>query len=538
MSMKTFVAKYFLITFTAVLLFADNALFAQKYDPKETDQKLNAALQIIRSAYFDTVNEPNLVEKAIIEMLKEMDPHSVYISEKEVKETNEPLLGNFEGIGVSFNIFKDTILVISAIPGGPSEKLGILAGDKIVKIDGEDATGRKINNDYVFKKLRGDKGTEVKVSILRIGKKGLIDYKIIRDKIPINSIDASYMAAANIGYVKLNRFSRTSVTEFKKSIADLKKQGLKNLILDLRGNSGGYLDIANELADEFLGSRKLIVFTKGLHSPRNDYMATERGNFEKGKLVVLIDENSASASEIIAGAVQDWDRGLLIGRRSFGKGLVQRPYNLPDGSVIRLTTARYYTPTGRCIQMSYSEGVEQYYKNLMGRYKHGELVNPDSIKIVDSLKFYTPNKRVVYGGGGIMPDIFIPLDTGYYSDYYSDLWRKGLLTQFCIEFVNNNRDSLKVKYPAVNDYIKGFIMDSVFMNKFSDYCEKDSLKKNDEQMQKSLKYIKIWIKAIIARDMWDICAEYQVINSIDECYLKALEVLQDNTFKKMNVQWK
>ncbi|MCK4287842.1 MAG: S41 family peptidase, partial [Bacteroidales bacterium] len=327
--------------------FSNNYVFSQNYDPNKTGKKLAAAMQIIKYAYVDSINEPELVENAIIETLKELDPHSAYISKEDIDKANEPLVGSFEGIGVSFQIFKDTILVIAPVPGGPSDKLGILAGDKIVKIDGEDATGSEINNKYVFEKLRGKKGTKVNVGIYRKGKKDLIDYTITRDKIPINSIDAVFMATPDIGYIKLNRFSKTTMEEFQESLKELEDKGMERLILDLRGNSGGYLNTAVELSDEFLPNNKLVVYTKGLRSPVREYNATLEGSFENGKLVILINEGSASASEIVSGAVQDWDRGIIIGRRSFGKGLVQRPFALPDGSVIRLTTARYYTPTGR-----------------------------------------------------------------------------------------------------------------------------------------------------------------------------------------------
>ena len=332
-----------IISILLFLLITLNPVLAigQEYDPKTTTQKFTSALQIINFAYVDTVFEPELVEKAIIATLKELDPHSQYISKKDLQKANEPLEGNFEGIGVSFQIYKDTILVISPVPGGPSEKLGIMAGDKIVKINNENATGKFLDNNYIFKQLRGKKGTTVNISIYRKGKKKLIDYTITRDKIPIHSIDATFMATPVTGYIKLNRFSRTTIDEFRKAIAELRDQGVQDLILDLRGNSGGYLDVAIHLSDEFLGSGKLVVYTEGSSSPKKKYKSSFRGEFKKGRLVVLIDEGSASASEIVAGAVQDWDRGIIVGRRSFGKGLVQRPYYLPDSSVIRLTIARY-----------------------------------------------------------------------------------------------------------------------------------------------------------------------------------------------------
>jgi len=506
-------------------------------DHKSTDQKFTSALQIIDYAYVDTVNEAKLTEKAITAMLKDLDPHSVYLSKSEVKEANEPLQGNFEGIGVQFNLFKDTILVVSAVPGGPSEKLGIMAGDKIVKINGEDATGSKITNDYVLKKLRGDKGTKVDVSIFRKGKKDLLDFTITRDKIPITSIDATFMASPEIGYIRLNRFGQTTMQEFHTSMKTLFDKGMKSLILDLRGNGGGYLNTAIDLADEFLEAEKLIVYTEGIHSPMQKYDATSKGSFEKGKLVVLIDEGSASASEIVSGALQDWDRGLIIGRRSFGKGLVQRPYELTDGSVIRLTTARYHTPTGRCIQKPYDEGAEKYFKDLTNRYKNGELEHADSIHFPDSLKYYTPGKRLVYGGGGIMPDLFIPYDTSKISDYYTKLYSKGLFNQYTLYLMDKGRDGYKKKYPTFEIFDSKFVIDNDFLNSFTDYAEKEGVKKDEKGLELSKSYITNQLKALMARNIFDINALFQVSVENDETYKKAVDVLKDGSFDKYKIKY-
>jgi len=507
---------------------------AQRYDPKTSDQKLSAALQIIRMAYVDTVNEEKLTETAIISMLKDLDPHSVYMSKEEIQRANEPLIGNFDGIGVQFNIIKDTIVVITPTPNGPSEKVGILSGDKIVKIDNQDAVGKIVTNEYVVKRLRGLKGTSVKVGIYRRGKSGLLDYTIVRDKIPINSVDAAYMATPEIGYIKVNKFAQNTMDEFHDAMAKLKKEGMESLILDLRDNSGGYLNTAIDLADEFLPDGKLEVYTEGHSSPKQVSLATSKGGFEKGKLVVLINEGSASASEIVTGAVQDWDRALIIGRRSFGKGLVQRPYDLPDGSVIRLTTAHYFTPTGRCVQKPYNEGTEKYFKDLQNRYKHGELMNPDSIKFPDSLKFYTPHKRVVYGGGGIMPDIFIPLDTTRISTYYTDLLRKNIVNNFILDYLYQNRDKLKKQYPDVVAFKKGFQIDNEFMNKFFEYADKEGVKKDEAGYKLSEDYIKNFIKAWIARNLWDFEAYFVIINDEDEVFQKALKSIQDKDMFKVN----
>ncbi|MBP7496994.1 MAG: S41 family peptidase [Bacteroidales bacterium] len=530
--------KLFLVLAAAIL--GLNTLYSQQhiyYDDLSGERKIQTVLSLISSQYVDTFNQGRLIEEAIRKMLKELDPHSVYMTKQELQEANEPLLGNFEGVGIQFNILNDTILVVATIPGGPSEKLGILAGDKIIKINNEEAFGKKINNNFVMKRLRGEKGTKVTVAIYRKGKKELIDYIITRDKIPLTSIDATYMAAPEVGYIKLNRFSKTSISEFYEAMGKLKQEGMKYLILDLRDNTGGFLDVAVDLSDEFLNAGKLIVYTEGLRSFRFDYKSTEKGSFEQGRLAILINENSASASEIVSGAIQDWDRGIIIGRRSFGKGLVQKPFGLPDGSAIRLTTARYYTPTGRCIQKSYKEGADNYYKDLQNRYKHKEYVNPDSIKFPDSLKYYTKNKRVVYGGGGIMPDIFIPLDTSFYSDYYSNILRKGTIYQFTLQFVNDNRAMLKDKYKTIKNFNKDFSIDDAFLKIFTDYSEAQGVKLDEKGLQNSKEYIILNLKALIARNIWNIDAFFEVFNTKDVTMKKAIELLKGNDLKKYKISY-
>lgn len=512
------------------------ATMAQSQDAKLQIQKMATVLQVIDFAYVDSVALDEVVEGAINSSLKELDPHSAYIPREEVEKTNEPLEGSFEGIGVTFQIYKDTILVIAPVEGGPSEKVGIMAGDKIVKIDGEDATGDKITNQWVMDHLRGDKGTRVNVSVARKGKKDLIEFSIVRDKIPLNSIDATFMLDDRIGYVRLNRFSKTSAEEFAESVARLKAKGMSDLILDLRGNSGGYLGIAVELSDEFLSSGKLIVYTEGLKSPRQDYDATPLGNFETGRLVILIDEGSASASEIVSGAVQDWDRGLIMGRRSFGKGLVQRPFNLPDGSMIRLTTARYYTPSGRSIQKPYDNGEEDYDNDLYKRYKHGELVYADSIKFPDSLRYSTNKGRTVYGGGGIMPDVFIPWDSTWYSDYYGELRRKGVSNQFTLEYVDEHRPQLLSDYPDLQSFKNGFDVDEAFLASFFAMALEDSVTFDEEGWTASGELIRFQLKAMIARNLWDMSAYYEIMWGIDDGIIKAREVLREGTyFKKFNI---
>jgi carboxyl-terminal processing protease len=500
-------------------------------------RKYNALMQMIKFAYVDTANESKLVEKAIVETLKELDPHSMYISKKDLQRANEELVGNFEGIGVQFEILRDTINIVHPIPGGPSDRLGILSGDKIIKIESENVTGKKITNQFVFDRLRGKKGTKVNVSIYRSGKKDLIDFTIVRDKIPINSIDASYIIEPRIGYINLTRFSSTSMKEFTDAMVKLNEQGMKSLILDLRNNGGGYMNTAIELADQFLEARKLIVYTQGRMSPREDYYSTEKGMFEKGKLVIMINENSASASEIVSGAIQDLDRGIIIGRRSFGKGLVQRPFQLPDSSEVRLTTARYFTPCGRCIQKPYLEGVDKYYQDYSTRYKHGEMENSDSIKFPDSLKFHTSKGRIVYGGGGIMPDVFIPLDTTPFTDYFLNLRRKNVINLFVGDYVDKYRKDLQTKYPDFDSFDKKFIIDDAFMKDFLSLAEKQGVKMNEKEYGISETLIKSQIKSLIAQKLWDVNSSYKIINREDNEVQKAIGIIKDDAlFDKLGIQ--
>ena len=522
----------------AILSWSRTAAQTPRQDPNAGIRKYQAAMQLINFAYVDTVNEAKLVEKAIVETLKELDPHSVYISKKDVQKANEPLEGNFDGIGVQFEILRDTISVVHAVPGGPSEKLGIMSGDKIVKIEGEQVTGKKITTQFVLDHLRGKRGTRVNVSIYRKGKKDLIDFTITRDKIPINSIDAAYMIKPGLGYINLNKFAQSSMQEFTEAMMKLASQGMKNLILDLRNNSGGYMGTAIELSDEFLDAGKLIVYTKGRNAPREDFYSTPKGLFEHGKLVVMINENSASASEIVSGAIQDWDRGIIVGRRSFGKGLVQRPYNLPDSSQIRLTTARYYNPSGKCIQKPYDEGNDKYYEDFSNRVKHGELIHPDSIKFPDSLKYYTSKKRVVYGGGGIMPDVFIPWDSTPVTDYYLELRRKNVINTFVGDFVDRERKTLKASYPEFNLYDRGFVLDEPFMKGFFDYADKQGVKLDEKQYALSEKLIKSQLKGLIAQKLWDMTELYTIVNQNDEEVLKAIEVAEDDAlFRKLGIDF-
>lgn len=491
--------------------------------------KFSRVLGLINMYYVDTVNQEKLVDEAIVKMLQELDPHSIYISKEEVREMEEPLQGSFDGIGVQFNIMNDTILVVSPISGGPSEKLGILAGDRIVEIDGINVAGIGIKNSDVMKYLRGEKGSQVMVRIYRRGVRELLEFTITRDKIPIYSMDAAYMVDDSIGYIKLNRFAATTMDEFREGLIKLKKQNMKHLILDLQDNAGGFMNMATELADEFLGTNKMIVYTQGDKSPKREYNATSKGGFEEGKLVILVDGGSASASEIVSGAIQDWDRGLIIGRRSFGKGLVQRPFDLPDGSKIRLTIARYYTPTGRLIQRPYEDGVEDYAMDMVNRYNRGELTNADSIHFPDSLKYKTLlNKRDVYGGGGIMPDIFIPLDTSMNSDYYYNLRRKGVMNRFVLNYIDKNRKKLGKEYPEFEQFHSNFEITDELLADFFKTAESMGVKMDSAGFERSKKVIKIQIKSIMAADMWTFSESFQVFNELNPAYNEAINALKND----------
>ncbi len=521
------------ITFILVFSIAGQAQIRQ-----DQMEKLQRALQFIHFAYIEELDDEKLIEDAIRGILKELDPHSTYLSADELRRANEPLEGSFEGIGIQFNLINDTIIVVSPIPGGPSERVGLMPGDKIVKINGEPSHGSQINNEFVQQKLRGERGSKVDVAIFRSGTKDLLDFTITRDRIPINSLDAAFMATPEIGYIKLNRFSRTTMREYQEASRKLIDQGMKHLILDLNFNSGGYLDVARDLADQFLESGLMIVYTEGHAAPRQELKSTFRGNFKQGKVVVLINEGSASASEIVAGAIQDWDRGLLVGRRSFGKGLVQRPFDLPDGSAIRLTTAAYHTPTGRNIQKPYDEGDESYFSDLSQRLSSGELVSPENITFPDSLRFYTKhNQRIVFGGGGIMPDFFIPLDTTRASDFYSRLVRRGIMNNFGIEYTNRNRQTLSATYPDIEAFIDGFEVDAKLFGELIDYAANNDLTPDDDELENSTEILRNQLKGLIARNLFDFSAYTQVMMQQDDAFLKAIEIIENDTFDRMNIRY-
>ena len=508
-----------------VCLFAMAATAQNQSKTQMNAQKLGTTLYLIENFYVDTANIDKVTEDAIVAALKELDPHSAYISKKDVEKTNEPLVGSFEGIGVTFQLIRDTITVISPTAGGPSEKVGIMAGDQFIRIDGEESVGKKVDNEYVQKHLRGKKGTKVTVSVKRGNDPELIDFEIIRDKIPLNSINAYYMLDKHVGYIKLDRFAQESTKEFKEAFTKLQGEGMESLIFDLRGNTGGYLNTAIEMVDQFLTKDKLIVFTEGVHAPYQEWRCSNDGLYTSGKLIVLIDEGSASASEILSGAIQDHDRGVVIGRRSFGKGLVQRPFNLPDGAVIRLTTSRYHTPSGRCIQRPYEKGVEDYAKEMTKRLEHGEYYHADSIHFPDSLKFKTDGGRTVYGGGGIMPDIFIPADTAYNSKLYTNLVRKGALNRFTTDYALKHRDAIKAQYGDFERFNKDFTVGKDLVDGLKQAAEESKVEWNDEQYTRSETFLLLQMKALIARNVWDTGMYYQVMAATDPGIQKALEIL-------------
>ena len=490
--------------------------------------KINDVVNYISQEYVDTVNQKKLVESTIEGMLHQLDPHSAYIPAEDLQAMNEPLEGNFDGIGVEFHVQQDTIMVVTAVSGGPSEELGIRSGDRIVKVDGKNVAGIKITNTQVTQMLRGPSGTKVKVGIYRRGNSDLIDYTITRGKIPVFSVDVGYMLDDKTGYIKVSHFAERTYEEYLEAFTHLKDLGMESLILDLRGNPGGYLKTAIQIADEYLPDGKLIVYTQGHARPKETFNSSARGFFEKGKLIVLIDEGSASASEIVSGAVQDWDRATVVGRRSFGKGLVQEQSNFPDGSAIRLTIARYYTPTGRSIQKPYTAGYDEYENELFERMKNGELSSSDSVHFSDSLKYKTPGGKIVYGGGGIMPDVFVPLDTEGISGFYKEANGKGLIVQFAYDHLDQHRKEILSRYPDFESYRKNFSINSKEYSDFVDYALKNGVKKDEHGVIYSSSLIRIQLKALIARQIWKNKGFYPIIQELDLTLKKAVALMRTN----------
>jgi carboxyl-terminal processing protease len=485
-------------------------------------QKLREVLTLVKKEYVDETKTEGLVEDAIAHLLSQLDPHSAYISAKDRISANEDLKGNFEGIGIEFNIFHDTLTVITTLSGGPSEAVGLRSGDKIIKVDDKVIASTKLTNLDVQRYLKGPKGSEVKIEVLRKNKKEPITFTIIRDKIPQFSVDASYMVDNEIGYIKINRFSQTTYEEMMEAMVKLKKEGMKKLVLDLQGNPGGYMDQAISVADEFLPAGEKIVFTKGQETKYNENaMATEKGDFEKGDLIVLVNEGSASASEIVSGALQDNDRALVVGRRSFGKGLVQRPFDLNDGSEVRLTISRYYTPSGRSIQKPY-ENSEDYDKDITKRYKNGEFFTADSVKFNDSLKYKTLNGRTVYGGGGIMPDYFVPLDTTLTSRYFNELSYANVLREYAFNYGDQNGKALEQK--GYKDYLQSFEVGDVMLTQVVDLGKKNNIKPDLKDLNANKKLFQVYLKAEIARKVWGNSAFYPIFNETNEVLQQAIKL--------------
>ncbi len=491
---------------------------------KPRTDKLSRVLSYVEANYVDTVNRDKLVESVIPQMLHELDPHSVYIPARDLTEANEQLQGNFEGIGISFNMLTDTVLVISTIPGGPSEKAGVMAGDKIIYVGDSLIAGRSMDDDKIISMLKGPRSTEVTIRVLRKGVNDLIPFTIIRDKIPIYSVDVAYMVNDNTGFIKINRFSLTTYEEFLEAINDLKAKGMNKLILDLRGNVGGVMDPSVKIADEFLPESRLIVYTEGRARSREDYMSTQRGSFIDGDLVILLDEWSASASEILAGAIQDNDRGTIIGRRSFGKGLVQEPVMFNDGSAMRLTVARYYTPTGRSIQKPYEDGYDEYIADLNERFIRGEFQNADSIHLDKIRKYVTPGGKTVYGGGGIMPDLFIPADTTGITMYFAMIRNNGLIYRYSLAYTEDNREKL-MEFSSHGE-IDSYLEKQSILNKFIQFSRENGLKPDHNDIETSGNIINIQLKAYIARNILDNDGFYPIWQELDTTLKEAIGYLE------------
>jgi len=516
---------------TLFFAFAVVSVSAQQYQ-RQSDEtpliKLQIAEAMIKNNYVDSVNESKLVEDGIRGMLEKLDPHSTYTTAKETKALTEPLEGSFEGIGVQFNIVQDTLLVIQTITNGPSEKVGILPGDRIVSVNDTAIAGVKMDRNEVVRRLRGPKGTRVRLGIVRRGIPGKLVFVVTRDKIPVKTIDAVYMIRPNVGYIRIGSFGATTYQEFMEGVTRLKKQGMQDLVLDLQDNGGGYLMAAVGVANEFLKRNDLVVYTQGRASKRDEFRANGNGRLLDGKVVVLVNEFSASAAEIVTGAIQDQDRGSVVGRRTFGKGLVQRPIPFRDGSMIRLTIAHYYTPSGRCIQKPYQKGdIESYERELDNRYKRGELYSADSIHFADSLKYQTLRQhRTVYGGGGIMPDYFVPLDTLQFTRFHRMLNAKSIIINANLRYVDNNRKTLKNRYKTFDDFNTRFTVPLSQIDAILKEGEAQQIKPKDQaELKRTLPLLRIQLKALVARDLWDMDEYFQIMNETNHVVRKALEVL-------------
>ena len=513
----------------ALCLALSLTMSAQRSMPQAMQKLLNAEYAIA-SLYVDSVNEEKLVEDAIKGMLENLDPHSSYTDAKETKDLEEPLQGEFSGVGIQFNMNQDTLYVIQTVPGGPSERVGVLAGDRIIMVNDTTIAGVKMRNSDIQKRLRGKKETQVTIKVKRPGVKELITFRITRDNIPLHSIDAKYMLDDKTGYLRISRFGAKTHEEMMDAIKELNKQGMTQLIIDLSDNGGGYLNAAIDMCNEFLERGQLMVYTQGENSPRNEANANGWGEHKDLHMVVIVNQYSASAAEIFAGAMQDWDRAVVVGRRTFGKGLVQRPFKFDDGSMMRLTVARYHTPSGRCIQKPYNRGDKKAYeKELLDRANVGEYYNLDSIQFNDSLRYTTRlNGRTIYGGGGVMPDVFVPVDTSEYSTYYRDLSAKGIINQFAIKYVDKHRKSILKRYKTVKEFDQGFIVTDDMMHELIALGENDSVKYDQEKYRTSEQLLKDITKGLIARDVYSDAGAYSVIiNHRNHDVQAAYEVLND-----------
>ena len=522
------VGMVFLLGLTCCL-----ALQAQHFrrDDDAALRKLQLAEMAIYNLYVDSVNQNKLVEDGIRGMIEKLDPHSSYSTAQETKAMNEPLQGSFEGIGVQFNVVQDTLLVIQPVSNGPSERVGILAGDRIVTVNDSAIAGVKMSKEEIMRRLRGPKGSKVRLGIVRRGIKGVLTFVVVRDKIPVKTLDAYYMIRPTIGYIRIGSFGLTTYKEFMEAVAVLKQQGMNDLILDLEENGGGYLNAAVDIANEFLKRNDLIVYTLGRSVPKQEFRADGKGRLLAGKVVVLINEFTASAAEIVTGALQDQDRGEVVGRRSFGKGLVQRPIEFPDGSMIRLTIAHYYTPSGRCIQKPYTKGdARSYALDIENRFEHGELYSADSIHFADSLKYKTLRKqRLVYGGGGIMPDYFVPLDTTLYTSFYRQLAARSYIINANLKYVDAHRKALKQQYPDFATFLARYEVPQSLLDDIRKTAEKDKVKPKDEaEWKKSLPQLRLQLKALVARDLWDMSQYFQVVNEANPIVQKAIVLFQQH----------
>lgn len=526
----TFLASFLLLLVSTSWSFAQSRQNESDIDVTQI-RKLQMAQLAVTQLYVDSVNQKKLVEDAIKGMLDKLDPHSSYSNPEETKKMNEPLEGNFEGIGVQFNILTDTLVVVQTIKKGPSEKVGILNGDRIVSVDGRAIAGVKMPQDSIVKLLRGPKGTKVRLGVVRRGAAGVLYFVVTRDKIPMNTVEATYMIAPEVGYIRFDRFGATTGDEVEKALQTLKKQGMKDLILDLQSNGGGYLGAAVDVASQFLRPGSLVVYTQGRNQPKQVLKAEGGGLFRQGRVVVLVDEFSASAAEIVTGALQDHDRALVVGRRTFGKGLVQRPIDLPDGSMIRLTTSHYYTPSGRCIQKPYEKGKkEEYAQDLEQRYTHGELLHKDSIRLDSSQVYHTLiDKRIVYGGGGVMPDVFVPIDTAQITKFHIALRRNNLINEATLRYIDNHRKALRQQYKTFDLFERDFIVPKSLIDEIVAAAKaKKITPKDDKELAETIEDLRFSLKSIFINGLFESSDFYQFVNQKNNIVQEALKQLKSN----------